>query len=161
MPIRLATTFPNWTAGQPEASECSASTMSATTVGPMQLAPAVLQRLAGPAGRPFAAGQAGGTTTQRSGCDHRRLADVGQGAGTGSRAQSRAHRRVTLGPTSPGGYQTQSQRPADATDQGQRRCNPGSWFPAYLRPLSKPTLEKLNALRIRFDLPPWKAWTMP
>lgn len=27
-------------------------------------------------------------------------------------------------------------------------------FPAYLRPLSKPTLEKLNALRIRFDLPP-------
>lgn len=34
-------------------------------------------------------------------------------------------------------------------------------FPAYLRPLSKPTLEKLNALRIRFDLPPWKAWTMP
>lgn len=33
-------------------------------------------------------------------------------------------------------------------------------FPAYLRPLSKPTLDKLNALRARFDLPPWKAWTM-
>ena len=27
-------------------------------------------------------------------------------------------------------------------------------FPAYLRPLSKPTLDKLNALRARFDLPP-------
>ncbi|MBB1610445.1 MULTISPECIES: pyoverdine-tailoring dipeptidase-like protein PvdM [unclassified Pseudomonas] len=27
-------------------------------------------------------------------------------------------------------------------------------FPAYLRPLSKPTLEKLDALRARFDLPP-------
>ncbi|MEZ1376211.1 pyoverdine-tailoring dipeptidase-like protein PvdM, partial [Enterobacter hormaechei] len=27
-------------------------------------------------------------------------------------------------------------------------------FPAYLRPLSKPTLDKLDALRARFDLPP-------
>ncbi len=98
--------------------------------------------------------QAGGRTAQRSRGDHRRLADVDQGPGTGRRPQPRAHRRLALRAARPGGHQAQPQRPRDATDQGQRRRDPGGRLPAYLRPLSEPTLDKLNALRARFDLPP-------
>ena len=106
------------------------------------------------------AGQASGASPERPGRDHRRVANVDQGAGA-SRQLSRAP--MVASHSAP---RALVDIPRNLSDQEMQLIkNSGGvvqivGFPTYIKPLSQATQDKLNALRARFDLQPLQGLEM-
>ncbi len=144
----------SWTNGPPAACACSASIMSATTIGPTLPSLAVLQRHGGCPGRPLPLGKQA----------VERLNDLGVIIDV-SRMSTKALEQVAALSRAPIVASHSAPRALvdikrNLSDHEMQLIKDSGGviqvvgFPAYLRPLSKPTLDKLNALRARFDLPP-------
>ncbi len=140
--------------GPPAACACSASIMSATTIGPTLPSLAVLQRHGGCPGRPLPLGKQA----------VERLNDLGVIIDV-SRMSTKALEQVAALSRAPIVASHSAPRALvdikrNLSDHEMQLIKDSGGviqvvgFPAYLRPLSKPTLDKLNALRARFDLPP-------